>query len=41
VVVNRRGEIVARVLGPFDLETPEFTRYLEQLVAQPGGGKAG
>jgi peroxiredoxin len=41
VVVNRRGEIVARALGPFDLETPEFAHYLEQLLAQPGGGKAG
>jgi peroxiredoxin len=41
VVVNRRGEIVARALGPFDLEKPEFTQYLEQLLAQPPGGKAG
>jgi peroxiredoxin len=39
VVVNRRGEIVARALGPFDLEAPEFTRYLEQLSAPPVGGK--
>jgi peroxiredoxin len=41
VVVNRRGEIVARGLGPFDLESPEFTRYLDQLLAQPPRGKAG
>jgi peroxiredoxin len=41
VVVNRRGEIVARSMGPFDLEMPEFTHYLEQLLAQPGSGKAG
>ncbi len=41
VVVNRQGEIVARGLGPFDLESPEFTRYIEQLLAQPRSGKAG
>ena len=35
VVVNRKGEIVARGLGPFDLESPEFARYLQQLLAQP------
>jgi protein-disulfide isomerase len=35
VVVNRKGEIVARGLGPFDLESPEFRQYLLQLAAQP------
>jgi peroxiredoxin len=41
VVVNRQGEIVARGLGPFDLESPEFTQYLDKLLAQPRSGKAG
>ncbi len=41
VVVNRQGEIVARGLGPFDLESPEFTQYLQRLLAQPRGEKAG
>jgi peroxiredoxin len=41
VVVNRNGDIVARGLGPFDLESPEFTQYLEKLLAQPPGQKAG
>jgi thioredoxin-related protein len=41
VVVNRQGEIVARGLGPFDLESPEFAHYLEQLLAQPRRGQAG
>jgi peroxiredoxin len=35
VVVNRKGEIVARGLGPFDLESPEFAQYLQKLLAQP------
>jgi hypothetical protein len=26
---------VARGLGPFDLESPEFAQYLQQLLAQP------
>jgi peroxiredoxin len=37
VVVNRAGNIVARGLGPFDLESPEFAKYLEALLAQPHG----
>jgi peroxiredoxin len=37
VVVNREGKIVARGLGPFDLESPEFAKYLEALLARPGG----
>jgi peroxiredoxin len=37
VVVNRDGKIVARGLGPFDLESPEFGKYLEALLAQPRG----
>jgi peroxiredoxin len=37
VVVNREGKIVARGLGPFDLESPEFAKYLEALRARPGG----
>ena len=41
VVVNRQGEIVARGLGPFDLESPEFTHYLNELLAQPRRDKAG
>jgi peroxiredoxin len=41
VVVNRRGEIVARGLGPFDLESAEFGRYLDQLLAQPPRDQAG
>ena len=38
VVINRTGQIVARGLGPFDLESPEFAQYLQQLVAQPKAG---
>jgi hypothetical protein len=41
VIVNRNGDIVARGLGPFDLESAEFTQYLRQLLAQPRGEKAG
>ena len=41
VIVNRQGEIVARGLGPFDLESSEFTGYVEKLLAQPRGNKAG
>jgi thioredoxin-related protein len=41
VVVNRQGEIVARGLGPFDLEAPEFLQYLDKLLAQPRSDKAG
>jgi hypothetical protein len=37
VVVNREGKIVARGLGPFDLESPEFTHYLQALLAQSPG----
>jgi cytochrome c biogenesis protein CcmG/thiol:disulfide interchange protein DsbE len=37
VVVNRDGKIVARGLGPFDLESPAFAKYLEALLAQPRG----
>jgi peroxiredoxin len=37
IVVNREGKIVARGLGPFDLESPEFAKYLEALRARPGG----
>jgi peroxiredoxin len=40
VVVNRQGEIVARGLGPFDLESPEFAQYLDKLLAQPRRDKA-
>jgi len=38
VVINRKGQIVASGLGPFDLESPEFAQYLQQLVAQPKAG---
>jgi peroxiredoxin len=37
VVVDRTGEIVARGIGPFDLEAPEFQQYLQSLLAQPPG----
>ncbi len=37
VVVNRAGKIIARGLGPFDLESPEFRQYLRTLLAQPPG----
>jgi len=37
VVVNRAGKIVARGLGPLDLESPEFKRYLQSLLAQAPG----
>ena len=35
VVVNRSGHIVARGLGSFDLESPEFEQYLQALLSQP------
>jgi peroxiredoxin len=35
IVVNRAGKIMARGMGPFDLESPEFKQYLQALVAQP------
>ena len=38
VVINRQGQIVARGLGPFDLESPEFAQYLQRLLAQPKAG---
>jgi len=38
VVINRKGQIVARGLGPFDLGSPEFAQYLQQLLAQPQAG---
>jgi peroxiredoxin len=41
VVVNRDGKIVARGLGPFDLESPEFAQYLQKLLAQPRRETAG
>jgi peroxiredoxin len=41
VVVNRQGEIIARGLGPFDIESPEFAQYLDKLLAQPRRDKAG
>jgi peroxiredoxin len=37
VVLNRDGKIVARGMGPFDMESPEFAKYLEALLAQPRG----
>ena len=37
VVVDRAGHIVARGLGPFDLEAPEFQQYLQAMLAQPPG----
>jgi len=40
IVVNRQGDIVARGLGPFDLESPEFVQYLDKLLAQPRRDKA-
>jgi peroxiredoxin len=41
VVVNRDGKIVARGLGPLDLESPELAQYLQKLLAQPRREKAG
>jgi hypothetical protein len=41
VVVNRDGKIVARGLGPFDFESPEFAQYLQNLLAQPRSQQAG
>jgi peroxiredoxin len=35
IIVNRNGEIVARAVGPFDLDSQPFTEYLEGLLAQP------
>lgn len=37
VVVNRAGKIVARGMGPFDLDSPEFKQYLQALLAQSPG----
>ena len=37
VVVNRAGTIVARGMGPFDLESAAFAEYIRALVAQPHG----
>jgi hypothetical protein len=35
--VNRAGKIIARGLGPLNLESPEFATYLEAVLAQPRG----
>jgi peroxiredoxin len=37
VIVNGKGEIVARAIGPFDLESQPFTAYLDDLLAQGRG----
>jgi peroxiredoxin len=37
VVIDRAGKIVARGIGPLDLETPEFKQYLQALLAQSPG----
>jgi peroxiredoxin len=37
LIVNRKGEIVAHTIGPFDIESQPFTKYLEGLLAQPQG----
>ena len=39
VVVNRDGNIVARGLGGFDLESAEFQQYLQSLLAQTPSSK--
>jgi len=36
-VINREGKIVARSFGPFDLASPAFATYIEQLLAQARG----
>ena len=36
-VVNREGKIVARGIGPFDPDTPEFAQYVQRLAAQSHG----
>ena len=41
VVVDREGKIVARGLGPFDFESPEFAQYMQKLLAQPRRETAG
>lgn len=37
IVVNRAGHIIARGLGPFDLESKEFQQYLQTILAQSPG----
>jgi len=39
VVVNRDGQIVARGLGGFDLESAEFQQYLQSFLAPIPGSK--
>jgi peroxiredoxin len=34
VVVNRAGYIIARGMGPADMESAAFQRYLQALLAQ-------
>jgi peroxiredoxin len=36
-VVDRQGKIVARGVGPFELDTPEFAQYVQRLAAQSPG----
>jgi peroxiredoxin len=36
-VVNREGKIVARGVGPFELDTPEFAQYIQTLAAHSPG----
>jgi peroxiredoxin len=36
-VINHEGHIVARSFGPFDLSSPAFAAYIQQLVAQARG----
>jgi peroxiredoxin len=36
-VIDPQGRIVARAFGPFRLDTPEFTAYLQALLAQGRG----
>jgi peroxiredoxin len=39
IVVNRAGDIIARGLGPFDLESAEFQQYLQGLLTQGPAAK--
>ena len=36
-MVNRSGAMVARGVGPVDMESPEFMQYVQGLLAKPRG----
>ena len=37
IVVNRAGAIVARGMGAFEVDHPEFLQYVERLLAEARG----